>query len=126
VYFLETVDAGGIRAATPAEVEARLGGITAPVIACGHSHIPRVVRLGDGRIIVNPGSVGLQAFRVDDPYRHTVANGSPEARYALLEKTGGAWEARLLKVAYDPAPMARLAALRGRPTWEQALLTGIL
>ena len=124
VYFLETVDGGGIRAATGAEVEGRLGSAAAPVIACGHSHTPRVVRTGGGQLIVNPGSVGLQAFHVDEPYRHSVVNGSPEARYALLEKAGDAWEARLLKVDYDAAPMARLAALRGRPDWERALLTG--
>jgi predicted phosphodiesterase len=124
VYFLETVEGGAIRAATPAEVEARSGAGTAPVIACGHSHTPRVVRTGRGQLIVNPGSVGLQAFHVDEPYRHSVVNGSPEARYALLEKGVDGWEARILKVAYDPAPMARLAALRGRPAWERALLTG--
>lgn len=30
------------------------------IIVCGHTHIPRVVYLANGKIIINPGSVGLQ------------------------------------------------------------------
>jgi predicted phosphodiesterase len=40
-------------------IESEARGIDASLILCGHTHIPRVVRLGDGRMIVNPGSVGL-------------------------------------------------------------------
>ena len=32
------------------------------LVLCGHSHVPRAVGLPDGRLVVNPGSVGLQAF----------------------------------------------------------------
>src|SRR5690606_31016774 len=43
-----------------AEVAALADGRDFPVLLCGHSHVARFVRLRDGRIIVNPGSVGMQ------------------------------------------------------------------
>jgi hypothetical protein len=43
-----------------------------------------------------------------------------------LERRGGTWEAELVTVPYDPAPMARLASLRGRDEWAMALLKGSL
>lgn len=123
-YLLETVDERGIRAATEAEVEERLGGVEAPAVLCGHSHLPRLLRLRSGRLLVNPGSVGLQAFRVDRPLPHAVATHSTPARCAILERRGGRWEGRLLEVPYDVAPMAELARLRGRGSWVEALTTG--
>jgi predicted phosphodiesterase len=48
---------------TPIEdVEAEAAGLAASLILCGHTHIPRVVRLRDGRIVVNPGSVGCPGY----------------------------------------------------------------
>ena len=43
-----------------ATVAAKAEGFDFPVLLCGHTHVPRAVRLRDGRLIVNPGSVGLQ------------------------------------------------------------------
>ena len=40
-------------------IEAGAEGIDAEMILCAHTHIPRVLRLRDGRLVVNPGSVGL-------------------------------------------------------------------
>jgi predicted phosphodiesterase len=58
-YWLDRVSDDGIVHATPIEaVEAEAHGIAASLILCGHTHIPRVVRLRDGRLVVNPGSVG--------------------------------------------------------------------
>jgi len=48
------------------------------VFLCGHTHVPRAVRLRDGRLIVNPGAVGVQ-------FNH----GSPDARYAIVERRYG-------------------------------------
>jgi predicted phosphodiesterase len=125
-YFLETVDERGARPATAAEIQARLGGCAAAAVACGHSHVPRVFRTAGNQLLVNPGSVGQQAFAGGHPWPHVMATGSPMARYALLERRGPDWEARLLEVAYDPSAMAALAAARGWPLWERALLRGAL
>lgn len=123
-YFLETIDGGLVRAAHSAEIEARLGSETSAVVACGHTHIPRVVRAKQGQLIVNPGSVGLQAYADDRPSPHTMETGSPDARYAIVEKVGDGWSTSLLCVPYDHRAMARLAKLNGSSRWEHALLTG--
>ena len=72
VYFLETVTPDGCRAATPDEIAQRAGDEPASLILCGHTHLPRTVRLDDGRLVVNPGSVGLQAYMDDLPHPHRI------------------------------------------------------
>ncbi|MDI9332808.1 MAG: metallophosphoesterase family protein [Cytophagales bacterium] len=126
-YYLETVDvqaSNGIRAATLTEILARTGGQISPVIACGHSHIPRQLRTNFEQLIVNPGSVGLPAYSDVQPHPHAIENGSPDARYALLHQDAKGWHAELVSIAYDFEPMANLAESNGRPDWALALRTG--
>lgn len=124
-YWLESVTAPqGMRPATHAEVMERCAGARAPLVLCGHTHVPRAVQLDDGRLIVNPGSVGLQAYDDDRPYPHLVENGTPHARYALLEKGVRGWQVELLAVPYDWRAAAELAGRNGRADWEVALRTG--
>jgi predicted phosphodiesterase len=123
-YLLETVGPGGMAPATGTEVEARLGSVEAPLVACGHSHVARVVRSARGQLLVNPGSVGLPGFLSDWPAPHRVENRSPDARYAVVERTDRGWTASLVAVPYDHEPMARLAEAAGRPEWASALRTG--
>ena len=114
----------GTRPATHEEVAERAVGAQAPLVLCGHTHVPRAMQLDDGRLIVNPGSVGLQAYDDDMPYPHRVENGTPHARYALLEKSAAGWAVELLAVPYDWREAARLAARNGWAGWEIALRTG--
>jgi hypothetical protein len=86
--------------------------------------VPRAVKTGKGQIIVNPGSVGLPAFDDANPSYHVIETGSPDARYALLERRKSAWTVALLSVPYDFRPMAKLADENGRPDWSCALRTG--
>jgi putative phosphoesterase len=125
-YFLESVEPGGMRLATGAEVDLRLGDVRADLVACGHTHLPRSVRASNGTLIVNPGSVGLPAYDDDHPVFHQVQNGSPDARYAIVEQVGGEWLSTLIAVPYDFRAMAELAARNGRPDWARALLTGYM
>jgi len=124
--FLETVEPGGVRPATGPEIAARLGPEAAPVVLCGHTHVPRAVRTASGQLIVNPGSVGVPALEGQHPYPHIVETGSPDARYAILEQRHGAWVPALLAVPYEHRAMADLAAARDRPDWAQALRTGYM
>lgn len=137
VYFLETVTpdfkdsaSPGIRRATMDEAAARAGdamrGVAHGVILCGHTHIPRVMRLGDGRLVVNPGSVGLQAYDDDHPHAHIVENGTPHARYAVLARMSAGWRVEMRLVPYDHESAARLADSNGRPDWSRALRTGYM
>ncbi|MES2105404.1 MAG: metallophosphoesterase family protein [Pseudomonadota bacterium] len=124
VYFLETVEPGAVRLASPAEVDARLGSISARVVACGHTHIPHALRSSNGTLIVNPGSVGLQAYDDEHPYPHLMQNGTTDARYAIIEGNNGVWSAALHSVPYDYHAAADAAQLRNRKDWQHWLLTG--
>lgn len=124
VYFLEEVDGRGASLATEATIEERAGECSTGLILCGHSHIPRLVRLGDGRTIVNPGSVGLQAYEAEKPYPHRMQNGSPHARYAVIDQTSDGWEAEFVCVAYGWEAEAKVAEANGRADWARALRTG--
>jgi predicted phosphodiesterase len=123
-YFLETVEPAGVRQATPAEVLARAQGVDAALILCGHTHMQRIVTCDDGRLIVNPGSVGLPALASDFPFPHRIESRSPAARYALIEFKGNAWSATPIQVDYDSSSGAQLASARGRMDWAIALATG--
>lgn len=123
-YFLETVDPTGIREASVDEVRERANGVDAAVVLCGHTHLPRMVQVEGGPLIVNPGSVGLPAYDDDRPYPHLVESGSPHARYAVVEKRDGRWSVELIAVAYDWERAARDAEANGRGDWARALRTG--
>ena len=63
----------------------------------------RIVALDDGRLIINPGSVGLPAYTDTEPVRHSMQMGAPHARYAVLErrKASEPWQVSFRVVAYD-------------------------
>ncbi|MDP2826710.1 MAG: metallophosphoesterase family protein [Sulfuritalea sp.] len=123
-YFLESVEPGRLRSATAAEISSRLGAISASVVVCGHTHVPRMVRTASGQMLVNPGSVGQPAYDDDQPVYHAVESGAPDARYAVIESQGARWSAQLIAVPYDHPAMAALARRHGRPDWEHILRFG--
>lgn len=136
-YWLETVVPGferhrpgtapGVRAATVDEVLQRADGLDlarARVALCGHSHLPRALRLPGATLVVNPGSVGLQAYDDAHPHLHLIEAGSPHARWALLSRTPRGWQADLRQVAYDWEAAATQAERQGRGDWADALRTG--
>lgn len=123
-YFLETVEVGRVRPASLEEVDSRLGEVDASLILCGHTHVPRAVRSSGGHLVVNPGSVGLPAFDDTHPHPHVIETGSPDARYAIVERAAGAWISELIAVPYDHEKMARLARDRRREEWARALSSG--
>ena len=84
-YLLTAVDAIGAHARSRDEIVDLVAGITQRILLCGHDHAPREVTLDSGQVIVNPGSVGCPAYTDDVPENHSVENGSPHARYALLK-----------------------------------------
>ena len=96
-----------------ATVTAAAEGVDFPVLLCGHTHVPHAVRLRDGRLVVNPGSVGVQ-----------MNYGSPDARYAMVERRGGAWSASFRAVPYDCEAAARQASGNGFSHWREVLTGG--
>jgi predicted phosphodiesterase len=120
IHFLFSVDMSGLHDASDAEIAERAGDRGEVLILCGHSHIPGERRLGDGRRVANPGSVGLQAFHDDHPVPYTVSIGDPRARYAIVE--GG--NVRFRQVDYDHKTAAMKAEREGRPDWGIGLRLG--
>lgn len=124
-YLLETVVDGRVVLADSAEIRDRLGNTgDATLVLCGHSHMPRQVRLDDGRLIVNPGSVGLPAYADSQPTPHVVGTGSPQARYAIVRGATDCWTAELIAVDYDWAAAAAAARTAGWEEWARNLETG--
>ena len=124
-FWLDRVTADGKIEASPIrEIEAEANGVGASLILCGHTHIPRAVRLGDGRLVVNPGSVGCPGYDSPKPVYHKGQTGTPDASYAILERTPRGWSVTFRYVPYDHMSMARLARANGLPVWADALATG--
>jgi putative phosphoesterase len=124
--YLEELVERELRPAPLRRIEERTKGIQASLILCGHSHIPKLVHLSSGQLIVNPGSVGIQAYEGHDPGPHRVEMGAPHARYAVAERRGNRWAVDFFAVAYDWEAAARLAEQRERPDWVRALRTGFV
>jgi putative phosphoesterase len=126
-YWLDAPSPDGVMQLSPVErIESHANGVDYPVLLCGHTHIARAVRLRDGRLVVNPGSVGSPAYDDDEPVPHKVEAGTPHARYAVIEMREGRWDVSFHLVDYDHMAMARLAKSRDQHAWASALETGWL
>jgi putative phosphoesterase len=124
-YLLDSVEHGRLRLAMPDELAVRAAGLAAEVVACGHSHTPRLVRDGNSTLFVNPGAVGVQAYTDRDEPAHVSETGSPLARYAIVERhPDRGWRATFVALPYDHLAAAAEAERNGRPDWAFALRTG--
>lgn len=94
-------------------IVAAAAGLDYPIMLCGHTHLARSVRLRDGRRIVNPGAVGFQ-----------LVHGSPDARYAIIERKQGRWSTDLRVVEYDHDAAAAQAVANGFAGWAEVLTSG--
>ncbi len=85
-------------AETPeAELTGKLDGTSAGILAGGHTHV-QLIRQHQGRLLVNPGSVGL-------PFERFVAGAEPRllpfAEYAVVEVSRGTVSVSLRRVTVD-------------------------
>jgi putative phosphoesterase len=124
VYLLERVDAGGAVLREGTEIDELLHGTTESVVLCGHTHLQRCVRTPAGRLVVNPGSVGLPAYSDSEPHLHVMEAGSPDASYAILERVGSCFIVRYMRVPYRADLAAARAQAEGRTDWAAWLASG--
>ncbi|QDC11006.1 metallophosphoesterase [Oceanicola sp. D3] len=122
-YLMDVIDGDGVAERPTAAVAGGLEGIEAGLVLCGHSHLPRVMEVGD-TLVVNPGSVGCPAYEDGAPAPHAVQNGAPEARWAVVERAADGWAVELRQTAYDTARMVAMAHAYGRDDWARAVRTG--
>jgi predicted phosphodiesterase len=123
-YLLEAVSQHGVSLRHDTEIEALLKDIGQTIVLCGHTHLPRVVFVSGSRTVVNPGSVGLQAYTDESPYPHSMEAGSPHARYAIISKNSQSWNVQHVSVPYEWEKAAQVARRNGREDWAAWLLTG--
>lgn len=126
--LLEEIREGGVLLRDSESIEGLLPGISAPVVACGHTHVARQDQLPGGVLVINPGSVGLPAYTDNHPYPHAMESGTPHARYAVLEnRLAGSvdcWTVEQFSVVYDWETAASAAERNGRPDWARWIRTG--
>ena len=123
-YLLEHVTQHGVFLRDTPAIVAHLGDVSQEVVVCGHSHVPRTVWLADGRLVVNPGSVGIPAYDEDLPYPHVMEAGSPHARYAILSRQSGGWAVEQIALPYPWDQAAAVARQNGRPDRASWIETG--
>ncbi len=116
-----------ILATTPHdELLGMLAGFDYPLMLAGHTHV-QLVRVVEGTMVVNPGSVGL-------PFRGLPAGElqviSPWAEYALVRIEDGHLSVDLRRTSYDVDGMLRRTIESGAPhaewwaeTWARADLS---
>lgn len=126
-YLLHDATFHGVLERRPEAVAAMLpapAGET--LILTAHTHRAHQVLLPDGRLVVNPGSVGQPAYSATEPFPHRMEAGSPHARWALLEESRGFWRVEFHAIPYDWHAAAAEAARNGRDDWAEALAQGTL
>lgn len=125
VYLLEDVSSSDPKIRSDNEIISLLGGISSPIILCGHTHLPRCVELSTGQIVINPGSVGLQSYKDEDPIPHSMQNYTAKASYATLEKqTDGHWNISFHRVSYDVKSATKDVKQQNREDWLYYLNSG--
>ncbi len=123
-YLLHDVSSWGVAVKNVRDLKSELRDIPQRLILCGHDHTQQRIRLPDGRLIVNPGSVGLPAYCDDSPWPHSMEAGSPHARYSIVSLGAGEWSVEEISVVYDWDKAASLALVNGRSDWARWLRMG--
>jgi len=124
VYLLEDVSSGKAIPRNDSEILKLIDDVASKFVLCGHSHTPRCINLSSGQTVINPGSVGLQAFRKNIPNEHMIENFTPDASYVILDIVNDEYNIELIKVPYDFEQAALRAEQNGRNDWAYTLRTG--
>jgi predicted phosphodiesterase len=114
----------GTHMSSLSEIEQEARGIAAPLMLCGHTHVPRIVRLSDGRQVLNPGSVGCPGFKDTRAEPYSMHTGHVNAAYAIVEEGSHGWSFTFRQIPYDNLAMAEIARSKGDVDWANALTGG--
>jgi putative phosphoesterase len=123
-YLLEKVTPHGVFVYNDEELVEKTRNIKQPVILCGHSHVNRVVYLSNGKIILNPGSVGLPAYLGTGQHRFAMESMTPHAKYALIRTDDTGIHIDQINCQYNWNRASQAALVNGSEKWSQFLLGG--
>ncbi len=123
-YLLWHVGESGAFPRSSLDVAANLPQSPCELFLCGHDHVPGVVQLSDGCLVINPGSVGLPAYSDDSPFPHVMQTGTPHARYSVITRGEKGWHISDRAVPYDWQAAVDAALGNERPDWAEWLSTG--
>jgi len=123
-YLLEKVTQHGVFVYNDEELIEKTKNIKEKVILCGHSHVNRVIYLSNGKLIVNPGSVGLPAYLGNAEYRFAMESMTPHAKYAIIQANGEDINVEQINCTYDWNAAAQRARNNGNDKVAEFLLHG--
>lgn len=123
-YLLHKICNGRLTLCDEEEIIKKLKCVEQKIILCGHDHTPNLITLSDGRLILNPGSVGCPAYFDDSAPVHAVETGSPFARYSIISKINSDLFVENIALPYDWNSAAELALQNGRVDWVSWLKYG--
>lgn len=123
-YLLEKVTENGVFVYNDEELVAKTANISERVILCGHSHVNRVIWLSNGKMIINPGSVGLPAYLGNGKYRFAMESMTPHAKYAIISVDGDDITVNQVNCPYDWDAASEAARKNGNENAANFLLHG--
>ena len=124
IYMLEDITSGKAVLRNDKKILEIIDDITSTFVICGNSCLPRCTTLSSGQIVINPGSVGLQAFKSDTPSSHIIENSTPDASYVILTVEENTYAVEPVRVVYDYEKAALKAEENNRNDWAYSLRTG--
>ncbi len=119
-------EAGDVLPRPMDQIAGAAAGIDARLILCAHTHLPALLQLPTGQILLNPGSVGCPAYSDVAPVPHVVQTRTPAATWALVERDGAGFRIAHRHVFYDTARMVAAARGNGRDEWAAGVGTGMI
>lgn len=122
-YLLESLQQNTVAIKENEEIEKILSNISQRIILCGHSHVARIVDTGT-KIIINPGSVGLQAYDDEFPIFHKMETFNNLAHYSILRYTNNLLKIEQIAISYDFDKAAVIATMNNRLDWAKWIKTG--
>lgn len=128
VPLIEKFHQQEVKQKTTEELEGEVGHLEQQIILCGHTHVPKILRLPkSNKLIVNPGSIGLPAYDDDLPIYHKMESGSPFAKYTILDmEDHEVVTIDQRHINYDYEGAAKQAEHHGRHDWAYWLRTGMV
>lgn len=107
------------------QLDIELKDISAEYIMCGHDHKCKTIITPKGKMIIDPGSVGLPAYADDNPLPHKVESFTNFAKYSIVTYNNEkVVKVEHCEVKYDWYKACAAAKLSGSKEYADSISTG--